>query len=416
LGVAAVLLALAGTGWYWSGWYSSAPPSDKASLQIRLAAQLPSHFRLTNLEVQPSRNVGTRSDPVFREPFRATFVLAADTFVQSSVEDGVVFIAPRVREGAVQEVTGAVVSKRSEAGVWKGDLVLDANPTPDLGSPRSTFEGDRVIVVGSPEEAAVREDWRRRDQDTLAAEARVKQETLARLEEARRQAERARAEADLERLRTEAEQEAAARKAQQELAEQQRAEAERVARQAVEVERQREAGQQRESEDIVLVEIPAGTELNVRLSRSLNSGTARVEDRFEATTIAELKIDGRVVVPAKSAVRGIVASVQRATRTNRTAKMTLSFDQLTVNGRTYPIRGAVKQEFSGPGLKGEAVRTGAAAGVGALIGGLLGGGKGAAIGAGIGSGGTLAATEGRELEIPVGTIVRVTIETPVVIP
>ena len=37
------------------------------------------------------------------------------------------------------------------------------------------------------------------------------------------------------------------------------------------------------------VEIPAGTEIDVRLQNTLNSGTAQVEDRFEATTLVDLE-------------------------------------------------------------------------------------------------------------------------------
>ena len=42
-------------------------------------------------------------------------------------------------------------------------------------------------------------------------------------------------------------------------------------------------------------EIPAGTEIDVRLQNALNSGTAQVEDRFEATTLVDLNVDGRTV-------------------------------------------------------------------------------------------------------------------------
>ena len=31
---------------------------------------------------------------------------------------------------------------------------------------------------------------------------------------------------------------------------------------------------------------------------SLDSGTAMVEDRFEGTTVADLRVDGRVAIPA----------------------------------------------------------------------------------------------------------------------
>jgi len=161
--------------------------------------------------------------------------------------------------------------------------------------------------------------------------------------------------------------------------------------------------------------IPAGTELDVRLSSSLNSGKAVVEDRFEATTLVDLNVDGRTAVPAGSVVRGVVTAVEPATRTNRTAKMTVSFDQVTVNGRAYPIRGTVTQAIEGEGIKGEAGRLGTGAGVGAIIGGILGGFKGALAGILIGAGGTLAATEGREVELPQGSVLRVRIDSPVTI-
>lgn len=160
-------------------------------------------------------------------------------------------------------------------------------------------------------------------------------------------------------------------------------------------------------------EIPAGTEMDVRLSGRLNSGTAKVEDRFEATTLIDFAVGGRTVVPAGSVMRGVVTDVEPATRTNRTARLTLSFDQLTVNGRAYPIRGTVTQAIEGEGLKGEAGRIGTGAGVGAIIGGILGGFKGALAGVLIGAGGTIAATEGNEVELPQGSVLRVRIDSPV---
>ena len=154
----------------------------------------------------------------------------------------------------------------------------------------------------------------------------------------------------------------------------------------------------------------------MRLQNSLNSGTAQVEDRFEATTLVDLTVNGRVVIPAGSLMRGVVTAVEPGTRTNRTAKMTVSFDQVTVNGRAYPMRGTVTEAIEGSGIKGEATRAGAGAGVGAIIGGILGGVKGAVLGAVIGGGGTIAATEGKEVELPQGTVLRVRVDAPLDIP
>jgi hypothetical protein len=161
------------------------------------------------------------------------------------------------------------------------------------------------------------------------------------------------------------------------------------------------------------IEIPSGTEIDARLQAPLNSGTAQVEDRFEATTLVDVSASGRVLIPAGSVMRGVVTAVEPATRTNRTAKMTVSFDQVTVNGRAYPIRGTVTQAIQGEGIKGETGRIATGAGVGAVIGGLLGGFKGALLGVLIGGGGITAATEGKEVELPQGAVLRVRLDSPV---
>jgi hypothetical protein len=163
------------------------------------------------------------------------------------------------------------------------------------------------------------------------------------------------------------------------------------------------------------LEIPAGTEMDVRLSNTLDSGVAKVEDRFEATTLVDVNVNGRTAIPAGSVVRGVVTAVEPGTRTNRTAKMTVSFDQVTISGRSYPMRGTVTQAIEGEGIKGEAGRTAAGAGVGAIIGGILGGFKGALAGILIGGGGTIAATEGKEVELPQGSVLRVRIDSPLTI-
>jgi hypothetical protein len=159
-------------------------------------------------------------------------------------------------------------------------------------------------------------------------------------------------------------------------------------------------------------EVPVGTEIDVRLQSALNSGTAAVEDRFEATTLVDLALDGRTVIPAGSLLRGVVTAVEPATRTNRTARMTVSFDQVTVGSRAYPMRGTVTQAIEGAGIRGETARAGAGAGVGAIIGGLLGGVKGAIAGILVGGGGAIAATEGKQVELPPGAVLRVRFDSP----
>ena len=158
--------------------------------------------------------------------------------------------------------------------------------------------------------------------------------------------------------------------------------------------------------------IPVGQEIDVRLQTELTSDTAQVEDRFEATTVVDLYQGSRVLVPAGSVVRGIVSSVNRASRTDRKGSLTLSFDQVTVNGRSYPMRGTVTQALESEGIRGEVPRIGVGSAVGAIIGGIIGGGKGALIGVLVGAGGTLAATEGKDVTLPAGTVLRVRLDSP----
>ena len=162
----------------------------------------------------------------------------------------------------------------------------------------------------------------------------------------------------------------------------------------------------------VAADVPAGTELEVRLLDSLSSGTARVEDRFEAATLTDLLVGGRVVIPAGALMRGFVTAVEPGSRTNRTARLTVIFDQVTVDAIAHPIRATVVDAIKGAGVKGEAGRLGVGAGVGAIIGGILGGGKGAVAGILIGGGGTMAATEGKDVQLEQGTVLRVRFDAP----
>jgi len=157
-------------------------------------------------------------------------------------------------------------------------------------------------------------------------------------------------------------------------------------------------------------EVPVGTEFDVRLQSRLNSGTARVEDRFDATTIVPYERNGRMLVPAGSVLRGVVNSVTPATRgINRKGELTLVFDRFSIQGRTYSVRATVLQALQGEADTG---RVAAGAGVGAIIGGILGGTKGAIAGVLIGGGGTLAATEGKDVHLPAGTVLHVRLDTP----
>lgn len=160
-------------------------------------------------------------------------------------------------------------------------------------------------------------------------------------------------------------------------------------------------------------EIPVGQEIDVRMQQPLSSKTAEIEQRFETTTVVDLMQGDRVLVPAGSVVRGVVRAVDRADRVDRQGSLTLAFDRMAVNGREYPIRANATQVFQSGGIREEAGTVGAAAGVGAIVGGIIGGLRGALIGAVVGSGGVIAATEGKDIDLPAGAIVRLRLDSPV---
>jgi hypothetical protein len=180
------------------------------------------------------------------------------------------------------------------------------------------------------------------------------------------------------------------------------------------------AGGQTVSADPVMTDDPmtpaahvvaVGTELDTRLQTHLNSGTAKPEDRFEATTVVDYMSGTDVVIPAGTVVRGFVSSVRPAGRLDRRGSLTLSFDEIRFGNRSYRLRATVSQALDGK-VAEDATRIGAGAVIGGIIGGIFGGGKGALLGVLVGGGGTIAATEGSDVDLPVGTILRIQLDQP----
>ena len=162
----------------------------------------------------------------------------------------------------------------------------------------------------------------------------------------------------------------------------------------------------------IAVVVPVGTEIDMRLQSPLNSGTAKVEQRFEGTTLVDVYLSGNVVIPAGSIVRGFVSSVHPASRTERKGSLTLSFDELRIDERSYRLRASVVKALDAK-MANDVTTIGAGAVVGGIVGGILGGGKGAVLGVLVGGGGTMAATDGTEVDLPLGTVLRIRVDQPV---
>jgi hypothetical protein len=158
--------------------------------------------------------------------------------------------------------------------------------------------------------------------------------------------------------------------------------------------------------------LPEGTEIQVRLEQPLSSKTAQVEDRVEASVALPVQLDGRVVMPAGTRVRGVVSGVQRAQRPIKGGRLDLQFDSIYPDDRTrMDLRASVVSVKENIDLKGDnAKRAGIGAVLGGVIGQVIGGTKGAIIGAVLGGGGALAAKLGEDVDLPAGTILTLRLE------
>jgi hypothetical protein len=162
--------------------------------------------------------------------------------------------------------------------------------------------------------------------------------------------------------------------------------------------------------------LPEGSELHLRLDQALSSRTARREDRFDASLARPVRAGGRTLLPAGTRVRGIVRFVEPAQRPSKGGQLELDFDALYLDRTRLDLRTRVvslhEADFSGD----TAGKAGIGAVLGGVLGGILGGKKGTLIGILVGGGGAVAGSKGEDVDLPAGTLVKVRLERPLVVP
>jgi hypothetical protein len=168
------------------------------------------------------------------------------------------------------------------------------------------------------------------------------------------------------------------------------------------------------------VTIPEGTRLSIRLEGMLASDSSRVEEPVQATVIARVVVRGVTVVPAGSAVGGVVTEARRAGRVEGRAEVAVRFDTLHVMGddQQYAIQTGLVTRRAPTTHRKDALEIGVPAIGGAVVGGLLGGRKGAIVGGTVGGGAGTAvvlSTRGREIRLPRGTHLAVKLLAPVTV-
>lgn len=162
-------------------------------------------------------------------------------------------------------------------------------------------------------------------------------------------------------------------------------------------------------------QIPAGTQVTIRMIDSVDSDQARLGQTFRASVDDPVVVSGQVMIPrGADAVVKLVEDRESGKIEGRTV-LTLTLTDVNVNGRNIDFTtGDVSQQSGSRGARSGKVIGGTAA-LGAIIGAIAGGGKGAAIGAGAGAAtgtGVQMATHGQRVKIPSETRLSFTLQQP----
>ena len=158
------------------------------------------------------------------------------------------------------------------------------------------------------------------------------------------------------------------------------------------------------------VNIPAGTNLSIRINQHISVKTSRAGDHFDGEVVEPISAPGgQLMIPKGTPVGGIVEESHRRGHFKGSSILELRLTSLTLNGTRYPLATSdLTRTKKGKGKRSAAI-IGGGTGLGMLIGGVATGGVGLVVGglAGAGAGTAISGLTGnRDIEIPAESIVR----------
>ncbi len=157
------------------------------------------------------------------------------------------------------------------------------------------------------------------------------------------------------------------------------------------------------------VNVPAGTNLTIRINQHISVKSSRAGDRFDGE-IAEpvLGDNNTMVIPRGTPVGGMIVASHKRGHFKGASILELRLTSMTLNGTEYRLDTRdLTRTKKGKG-KRSAAFIGGGSGLGMLVGGVATGGVGLLVGglAGAGGGTALAGLTGnRDIEIPAESIV-----------
>jgi hypothetical protein len=164
--------------------------------------------------------------------------------------------------------------------------------------------------------------------------------------------------------------------------------------------------------------VPTGTSLSVQLPAEISTKTAKVGQRLTGNLTNDIVVDGKVVARAGAPVQGSITQVISGSKTiGGKPTLGLTFDSLTFEGGDMPIAAKITQVADKSDKAGDTAKIAGGAVAGGVIGHQINDDNGKIIGALIGAAaGTAAAKKtGKEVVLPAGTVVGMTLESPVTV-
>lgn len=163
-------------------------------------------------------------------------------------------------------------------------------------------------------------------------------------------------------------------------------------------------------------EIPANTQITIRLIDEIDSEKAKPGDQFQASVDEQVAAGGETLIPkGADAVVKLVSETESGRLTGRT-ELTVQLASVTVDGRPVPLNTSTVAQASGSRGSRTAKTAAVTGAVGAIIGAIAGGGRGAAIGAGAGAAagaGSQVFMKGQRVRIPSETLLTFTVQNPI---
>jgi hypothetical protein len=168
----------------------------------------------------------------------------------------------------------------------------------------------------------------------------------------------------------------------------------------------------------VSVQVPAGTELAIRINQRISVKTSQAGDHFDGEVVEPVQSNGNVVIPRGTPVSGRIDEAHRRGHFKGRSVLELRLTSMTLNGYQYNLDTHDNVRTKAGKGKRSAGFIGGMTGAGMLIGGIATGGVGLAIGgaAGAGAGTALAGGTGnRDLDIPAESVVHFRLADPLVV-